>query len=411
MITLDDCLKLDCADPLAAMRDRFTLPEGVIYLDGNSLGLAPKSALARVQKMVTQEWASDLITSWNKHGWFDLPRVMGNKLARLIGAAPDSVVIADTISINQFKVLSAALAKRRERKVILSDSGNFPSDLYVAQGLSSFMQGGCELKVVAPEEVAASITEDVAVVMITDVDYRTARRHDMAVLTKLAHDKGCLIIWDLAHSAGAMPVELMAADADFAVGCTYKYINGGPGSQAFVFVHPRHQATAMPALVGWWGHARPFAFDLAFEAAPDMRRMQSGTQAMLSMAVLDAALDCWADVDMSALRVKSESLCGLFIKLVEDFGGAYGLKLAGPRDFKHRGSHVSFHHANGYAIMQALIARGVIGDFRAPDMMRFGFAALYNSHEEVFLAVQILGDILNSEAWNQPQFLAKKAVT
>jgi kynureninase len=411
VITLDECLKLDDADELAGMRQRFIIPAEVIYLDGNSLGLAPKTALARVQKMVTEEWASDLITSWNKHGWFDMPRVMGNKLARLIGAAQDSVVIADTISINQFKVLSAAVAMRRDRKVILSDSGNFPSDLYVAQGLSTFMQGGCELKVVAPEDVGAAITEDVAVVMITDVDYRTARRHDMAALTQLAHDKGALIIWDLAHSAGAMPVELMAADADFAVGCTYKYINGGPGSQAFVFVHPRHQATAMPALVGWWGHAKPFSFDLGFEGAPDMRRMQSGTQAMISMAALDASLDCWADVDMAALRRKSESLCKLFISLVEENCSSFGVTLAGPRDMDRRGSHVSFHHANGYAVMQALIARGVIGDFRAPDMMRFGFAALYNTHEEVFRSAQILEDILRSGSWNQPRFLAKKAVT
>jgi kynureninase len=411
VITLDNCVALDRADPLAAMRERFVVPPDLIYLDGNSLGLSPKAALARVQKMVTEEWARDLITSWNKHGWFDMPRVMGNKLARLIGAVQDSVVVADTISINQFKVLSAALAMRRGRSIILSDSGNFPSDLYVAQGLSTYMQGACVLKVVEPEEVAVSISEDVAVVMITDVDYRTARRHDMAAITKLAHDKGTLVIWDLAHSAGAMPVELMAADADFAVGCTYKYLNGGPGSQAFVFVHPRHQAVAMPALVGWWGHSRPFAFDLTFEAAPDMRRMQSGTQAMISLAALDAALDCWADVDMSALRKKSESLCGLFITLVEEFGGQFGLTLAGPRDPQQRGSHVSFHSDNGYAIMQALIARGVIGDFRAPDMMRFGFAALYNTHEEVFRAAQILADILRSGSWNQPQFLVRKAVT
>jgi kynureninase len=409
--TRDDCQALDRADLLLPLRDRFIIPPGVIYLDGNSLGLCPKAVQARVQKAVTEEWARDLITSWNKHGWFELPQVAGNKLARLIGAAADSVVVADTISINLFKVLTAALGMRRERKVILSDNGNFPSDLYVAQGLSAFLHGQYEVRVVAPEDVAAAITPEVAVVMITEVDYRTARKHDMAAITAQAHANGALIIWDLAHSAGAFPVNLMGANADFAIGCTYKYINGGPGSQAFIFVHPRNQALAMPALVGWWGHSQPFAFALDYDAAPDMRRMQSGTQAIVSLAALDAALDCWADVDMEVLKEKSQSLCQLFILLVEEQCGAFGLALAGPRDMAQRGSHVSFHHPHGYAVMQALIARGVIGDFRAPDMVRFGFAALYNSHTEVFDAASILADILRRDAWNRPEFLQRKAVT
>jgi kynureninase len=407
----EECIARDAADPMAAFRERFVVPENMIYLDGNSLGLMPKSAAARVQKALAEEWGQDLITSWNKHGWFDMPRKMGNKLARLIGAPSDSVVIADTISINMFKVLTSALAMRPDRKIILSDSGNFPSDLYVAQGLNTFLDGRYEVKIVAPEAVLASITADVAVVMLTEVDYRTSRRHDMAAITNLAHAKGALTIWDLAHSAGAMAVDLSAADADFAVGCTYKYINGGPGSQAFAFVHPRHQTTAMPALVGWWGHARPFDFDLTYEAAPDMRRQQSGTQAILSLAALDAALDCWADVDMVALREKSKSLCSLFISLVEEQCAGLGLLLAGPRDMAQRGSHVSFHCAQGYAVMQALIARGVIGDFRAPDLIRFGFAPLYNTRLEVFDAAAVLADILKTASWNQPRFLQKKAVT
>jgi kynureninase len=411
MVSRGDCEALDRKDPFRAHRERFHIPEGIVYLDGNSLGLMPKSAPARVADAVARQWGEDLITSWNKNNWFHLPRVIGDKISRLIGGGADNVMVADTISVNLFKVLTAALALKRERKVILSDSGNFPSDLYVAQGLNCFLADGHELKMVAPEEVSGAITGDVAVVMITEVDYRTARRHDMKAITKLAHEKGCLIIWDLAHSAGAVPVDLIGADADFAIGCTYKYLNGGPGSQAFVFVHPRHQASAEPALVGWWGHARPFAFDLAWEPAAGLVRQQCGTQAILSMVALDAAMDEWADVDLQALQRKSHGLCQLFIDLVEEDCGKHGLKLAGPRDMAQRGSHVSFHCPEGYAVMPALIAQGVIGDFRAPDIIRFGFAPLYNSHVEVFDAAAALTEILDTRSWDKPVFLAKKAVT
>ncbi len=411
MVSRADCEVLDRKDPFRAHRERFHLPEGIIYLDGNSLGLMPKSAPARVADAVSRQWGEDLITSWNKNSWFHLPRVIGDKISRLIGGGAGNVMVADTISVNLFKVLTAALALKRERKMILSDSGNFPSDLYVAQGLNRFLADGHELKVVAPEEVADAITMDVAVVMITEVDYRTARRHDMRAITKLAHGKGCLIIWDLAHSAGAVPVDLIGADADFAIGCTYKYLNGGPGAQAFVWVHPKHQASAEPALVGWWGHARPFAFDLNWEPAAGVVRQQCGTQAILSMVALDAAMDEWADVDLQALQQKSQGLCKLFIDLVETNCGKHGLKLAGPRDMAQRGSHVSFHCPEGYAVMQALIARSVIGDFRAPDIIRFGFAPLYNSHVEVFDAAAGLTEILDTRNWDKPEFLAKKAVT
>jgi kynureninase len=411
MVSRADCEALDRKDPFRGHRGRFHIPDDVIYLDGNSLGLMPKSAPARVADAVARQWGEDLITSWNKNNWFHLPRIIGDKISRLTGGGAGNVIVADTISVNLFKVLTAALARKRERNVILSDSGNFPSDLYVAQGLNRFLADGHELKVVAPEEVAVAITEDVAVLMITEVDYRTARRHDMKAITKLAHDRGCLIIWDLAHSAGAVPVDLIGADADFAIGCTYKYLNGGPGSQAFVWVHPRHQASAEPALVGWWGHARPFAFDLEWEPAPGLVRQQCGTQAILSMVALDAAMDEWADVDMQTLQRKSRRLCELFIDLVEGSCGKYGLKLAGPRDMAQRGSHVSFHCPEGYAVMQALIARGVIGDFRAPDIVRFGFAPLYNSHAEMFDAAAALTEILDTRSWDNPAFLAKKAVT
>ena len=315
-----------------------------------------------------------------------------------------------------FKVLTSALALRRERKIILSDSGNFPSDLYVAQGLNRFLADGHVLKVVAPEDVAANITEDVAVVMLTEVDYRTCRRHDMQAITAAAHAKRCLMIWDLAHSAGAVPVDLMASGADFAVGCTYKYLNGGPGSQAFVWVHPRHHEMAEPALVGWWGHAAPFAFDLDWKPAAGLVRQQSGTQAILSLVALDAALDLWADVDMQALQRKSHSLCQTFIDLVETSSGKHGLKLVGPRAMVNRGSHVSFecqieNPGAGYAIMQAMIARNIIGDFRAPNIIRFGFAPLYNTHAEVWQAAAALAEIMEKRLWNTEAFLHRKAVT
>jgi kynureninase len=411
MISRDHCLTLDARDPLRLVRDQFVVPEGMIYLDGNSLGLMPKSAPARVARTVEIEWGQDLITSWNKHGWFNLAGVTGNKIARLIGAARDSVIVADTISVDVFKVLSAALALRRGRKIILSDTGNFPSDLYVAQGLTAFMADGHELRIVAPEELASSITEDVAVVMATEADYRTSRRHDMAAITAQAHAKGALTIWDLAHSAGAFAVDIGAAKADFAVGCTYKYLNGGPGAPAFVYVNPQLQNVALPALVGWWGHAAPFAFSTAFTPADGIIRQQCGTQSILGLAALDEALDIWADVDMTVFDAKAKSLCSTFIAAVEQDGGGHGLKLAGPRNMAERGAHVSFHHAEGYAVMQAMIARKVIGDFRAPDIVRFGFSALYNTHVEVFDAAQMLLEVLATRAWDKPEFRARKAVT
>ena len=411
MMTRAEAEALDHTDKLAHKAHEFSLPSNIIYLDGNSLGVLPKLAVARVQHAVEIEWGRDLITSWNKHGWFELPRKAGNKIARLIGAAPDSVVVADSISVNLFKVLSAALAKRPTRKIILSDSGNFPSDLYVAQGLASFMADGHELRVVEPEAVYDHITEDVAVVMITETDYRSARRHNMKQVTARAHEKGCLMIWDLAHSAGAVPGQLMDVNADFAIGCTYKYLNGGPGSPAFIFVHPRLQNEVLPALVGWWGHAKPFGFDAKFEAAEGITRMQCGTQPMLSMQALDAALDVWADVDMVELYAKAQKMCALFTELAEQRCGSHGISLFGSRDFATRGSHVCLKHEQSYAIMQALIQRGVIGDFRAPDLMRFGFAPLYNSFVNVWDAVEHLAQVLDGKLWDTAEFREKKAVT
>jgi kynureninase len=411
MITRAEAMALDKVDKLAHKREAFHLPKNVIYLDGNSLGVLPKAVIARVQHAVEVQWGQDLITSWNKHGWFHLPRVIGDKIARLIGAAPDSVIVADSISVNVFKVLTAALSKRPTRKIILSDSGNFPSDLYVAQGLSTFMADGHQLCVFDPEAILGSITEEVAVVMLTETDYRSARRHNMKAVTDKAHAMGALVIWDLAHSAGAVPGQLMDVDADFAIGCTYKYLNGGPGAPAFLFVHPRLQNDVMPALVGWWGHAAPFAFSQNYEPAEGIVRMQCGTQPILNLQALDAAMDVWADVDMNLVYEKAQSLCRLFASLAEERCGKHGIKLFGHRDFSTRGSHVCLQHEQAYAVMQAMIARSVIGDFRAPDLIRFGFAPLYNGYADVWDAIEHLSQVLDGRLWDVPEFRAKKAVT
>jgi kynureninase len=403
--------ELDAADPFAGHRAHFHLPEGVTYLDGNSLGVLPRGVEARVASAIRHEWGTTLIRSWNEHGWFQMALRIGNRIARLVGAEADSVVVADTISANMFKMLTSAIGARRSRRVVLSDSGNFPSDLYVAQGLVEFLAQGYELRIVEPECVLDAIDETIAVVMVTDVDYRTARRHDMKAVTSRAHDKGALIIWDLAHSAGAVPVDLAGAGADFAVGCTYKYLNGGPGAPAFLYVKPALQNEVQPALVGWWGHARPFDFEPAFEAAPGIVRQQCGTQPILSLVALDAALDAFDGVEMVALHEKAKALCSLFIAEVEQSCARYGVKLAGPRDMANRGSHVSFRCPQGYAVMQALIQRNVIGDFRAPDLIRFGFTPLYTSFADVARAARELHAVLEQGLWNKPEFLARKAVT
>jgi kynureninase len=411
MITRKDCLQLDDSDPLASFRDRFVIPDKLIYFDGNSLGLMPKSAKPRMLQVLEQEWAQDLITSWNKHGWFHEPLKLGDRLARLMGGGAGNMVVADAISINLFKLLTAAITLRPDRKVILSDTGNFPSDLYVAQGLNNFLNNSHSLQLVAPEDVLDAIDETIAVVMITEVDYRTSRKHDMKAVIAKAHAKGALVIWDLSHSAGAIPVDLLGNNCDFAVGCTYKFLNAGPGAPGFMFVHPNHHNTVSPALVGWWGDAKPFAFNLDFEPAPGIARYQVGTQPILSLAGLSATMEIWDDVDMALVDAKRKSLCETFIACVEQSCDAFGLTLAGPRDMTKRGSHVSFKSGDGYAIMQALIKARVIGDFRAPDMIRFGFSPLYNTHVEVWDAVKILHDILQNRKWDRPEFTARKAVT
>ncbi|WP_377298602.1 kynureninase [Rhizobium sp. SGZ-381] len=394
-------------------RALFHMPDGVIYLDGNSLGPLPLSATERVRALMVDQWGEMLIRGWNQGGWMATPRRIGDRVGRLIGAPEGTVVMGDTLSIKVYQALASALQLAEERdparRVILSDSGNFPSDLYMAEGLIKSLDRGYVLKLVDPLAVEEAIDETVAVTMLTEVDYRTGRLHDMKALTKKAHAAGAFTIWDLAHSAGAIPVDLLGADADFAVGCTYKYLNGGPGAPAFIYVAPRHADQARPALSGWLGHEKPFAFDLSYRPGEGIDRMRVGTPPILALAALDAALDAWDDVDMADVREKSIALCDLFIAEVE--ARCPSLTLASPRDGRSRGSQVSFLHDEGYAIMQALIARGVIGDFRAPNAIRFGFTPLYIDERDVVSAVDILAEIMDQRLWDRPEFKQRGVVT
>ena len=393
----------------ARLRAQFDLPEGMIYLDGNSLGPMPRAAAARVAHTVTEEWGKLLITGWNKAGWMAQPSRVGDRIAGLIGAEPGSVVMGDTLSIKVFQALTAALELNPSRRVILSDTGNFPSDLYMASGLCRMLGPDYTLKTVAPEDVAAAIDDTIAVTLLTEVDYRTGRKHDMAALTKLAQAKGAVTVWDLAHSAGALPVHLAECRADFAVGCTYKYLNSGPGGPAFIYVAPRHAEKINPALSGWLGHEAPFAFDLDYRPGAGIERMRVGTPPVLQLAALEASLDIWDQADINDVRAKSIQLIDRFIAGVE--AACPALTLAAPRDGNQRGSQASFRHQDGYAIMQALIARGVIGDFRAPDILRFGFTPLFINEEDVDGAVKILADIMANNLWDRPEYKTRARVT
>lgn len=427
MSTFQDCQARDAADPLASLRSLFDLPPGLIYLDGNSLGAMPRAVAAHVARVVTEQWGRDLIGSWNSAGWFDLPRRVGERIAPLIGAGPGQVVATDTTSVNLYKVLSAALniaaQNGHERKAIVSERSNFPTDLYIAEALCR--ERGCELRLIEPHEVQASLKSDVAVMLLTHVNYRTGAMHDMAAVTAAAHAAGVLMVWDLCHSAGGVPVDLTAADADFAVGCGYKYLNGGPGAPAFAWVHPRHVSRCWQPLAGWWSHAQPFAFTPDYQPAMDITRYQCGTQPIISLSALDCALDVFSEAEklggMAALRAKSLALTDLFIQLVEkECPGEF--ELITPREHARRGSQVCLTPTEklpagcAYAIVQALIARGVVGDFRAgdsqqPDILRFGFTPLYLSYENVAAAVQVLKQVLLNKEYALPQFNRKQAVT
>ncbi len=415
-MTRDDALALDAADPLAPLRDQFALPEGVLYLDGNSLGVLPRATAARVQQVVTDEWGHDLIRSWNSAGWITLAQRVGDKVARLVGAGAGELVCADSTSVNLFKVLSAALSIQQAdappRRTIVSERSNFPTDLYIAESLAR--ERGFELVLCEPDEVAAKLDARCAVLMLTHVNYRTGRMHDMAALTAAAHKAGALAIWDLAHSAGAVPVDLKGADADFAVGCGYKYLNGGPGAPAFVWAHPRHADRFWQPLAGWMGHAAPFEFTPGYRPAPGIARYLCGTPAVLSMAALECGVDTVLAAEpfggMAALRRKSLALTQLFAREVQ--ARCPQLALVSPTDDARRGSQVCFAHPEiGYPVMQALIARGVIGDFRAPDILRFGFTPLYLRHVDAYDAAVHLQQVLDTGEWDQPRFRQRNAVT
>jgi len=384
------------------VKELFDIPEGLIYLDGNSLGPLPKGVAEVVQNTVVEQWGGQLIKGWNTCQWMEQPVRVGNQVAKLIGAPDGSVVMGDTLSIKVFQALAAGLAMKPERKIILSDSGNFPSDLYMAEGLVDLKDQGYELKLVAPEEVADAIDESIAVVMLTEIDYRSGRKHAMNNITKTAHASGAIMVWDLAHSAGAVDVNIAASNCEFAVGCTYKYLNGGPGAPAFVYVRPDLAASAKPALSGWLGHKAPFAFEPNYTPASDIERMRVGTPPVIQLAALEEALKIWDSVTVADVRAASIALSELFIKEVEK--SCAELTLISPRDSTVRGSQVSFAFDHGYAAMQALIDRGVIGDFRAPNVMRFGFAPLYISESDVRAAVEVLADILQNKLWESPQY-------
>ncbi len=404
-VTREEARALDAADPLASMKQRFALPQGVIYLDGNSLGALPKATVDVLADATNRQWGERLIRSWNE-GWMESPQRIGAKIAALIGAAAREVIVADSTSANLFKLLVAALRIDPARRVIVSEQGNFPTDLHVAEGAAGCVPGAV-LKAVPRGEIAAALGRDTAVLVLTHVHYKTGARFDMTAMTAAAHKAGAVVLWDLSHSTGAIPVDLTAAGADLAVGCTYKYLNGSPGAPAFLYVAARWQERLASPLSGWMGHAAPFAFADAYSPALGMTRWLAGTPPILAMAALEGGIDLWHNVDRDVVWKKSEALFGILAQA----GDLIGLECVTPRKAAERGSHISFRHPDAYAIIQALIARGVIGDFREPDILRFGLTPLYLSHEDAWNAGDILRDVMLTKAWRDPQFSERKPIT
>lgn len=411
VISRADCEAMDEQDPLAGFREKFSIPSGTLYLDGNSLGVMPKGAMARATEVVEQEWGVGLIKSWNAASWWDLPVTLGDKIATLIGADTGEVVVTDSTGINLYKVLAAALALVPDRRVIVMEGSNFPTDNYMAQGLVAQLSDGYEIRFAEEHELEQAIDDDVAVVCLTQVHYKSGRVLGMQAITTAIHAVGAVAIWDLCHSAGALPVALNACKVDFAIGCTYKYLNGGPGSPAFIFAASRHQGKVQQPLTGWWGHANPFEFERDYRPATNIRQMLSGTQGVLSLALIEVGLDLFLQADMAQIREKSMALTSLFVDLVEQRCAGHNVSLVSPRDADKRGSQVSLSHEQGFAIVQALIARGVVGDFRAPSTMRFGFAPLYNGYADVWDAVEHLSQILQGQEWKREEFNQRSAVT
>jgi kynureninase len=380
----------DETDPLSCFRAKFSLPDELIYLDGNSLGALPGQVMNRVSQVIEKEWGHDLIRSWWENRWMELPAILGDKIARLIGARPGEVIACDSTSVNLFKVLSAALSKAHTRHVILSDRANFPTDIYIANGVIAAMERDVEIRLVSTEKLAQQIDSDIAVVFLTHIDFRRGTRYDMEHITKIAHDVGALVVWDLSHSAGAMPVDLNGCAVDFAVGCGYKYLNGGPGAPAYVYVAQALQADVGSPLTGWMGHATPFDFSTDYAPATGIRQMLCGSPPILSMVALEAAVDLLLEADLAQVRKKSIELTGLFIERVDERCGQHGFTVLTPREPNYRGSQVSLAHPQGAEIVEALSHRGVIADFRPPDLLRFGFAPLYTRYTDVWDAVEIL---------------------
>ena len=403
--------RLDAADPLAGFRAAFDLPKGVIYLDGNSLGPPPRTALAKLTQAAAEEWGQGLIRSWNAAHWIEAPLRVGGKIADLIGAKPSEVAVADSTTVNLFKLAAGALSLRPGRTTILGELGNFPTDGYALEGLAALLGGRARVNSVPPEALVAAIDDDTAAVVLTHVHYKSALRWDMAAVTAAAHARGALVIWDLSHSAGALAVDLNGCGADLAVGCGYKYLNGGPGAPAWLFVAERHQGAIASPLTGWMGHAEPFAFEHHYRPARDIRGLITGTPPVLALAALEAGVDLQRQADPALVEAKGLGLAQLFIEEVEARASDERLSLASPRDAAQRGLHVSFAHPEGYAIVQALAARGVIGDFRAPDVARFGFSPLYLSYAQAWDAAAALAEVLAAGAWDRPEFKARAAVT
>ena len=401
----------DADDPLADLRKRFALPDGVVYLDGNSLGALPSATTERLSATVSEAWGRGLITSWNAAGWVDAPQRIGDKIARLIGAGEGETIACDSTSINVYKLLTAALSLNPGRSTILSESGNFPTDVYMMQGLEALAGGAVRARLVAPDAIEAAIDEDVAVLLLTQVHYKSGRMRDLARTTALAHEKGALVVWDLSHSAGAVPVDLTAAEADFAVGCGYKYLNGGPGAPAWLYVARRHQDRVRPALSGWFGHAAPFDFVDDYRPAAGITRFLCGTPPILGLVALECGVDLLLEADMGLVRAKSLALAERFMARMAPLCECHGFVLASPEEPAERGSQISYAHPEGYAIMQALIARRVIGDFRAPDILRFGLTPLYLRFADIERAVEILGQIMAERAWDRPEYKVRAAVT
>jgi kynureninase len=411
LLTRGDLESLDRADPLRAFRDRFAIPEGVIYLDGNSLGAMPAATPARVRKVVEDEWGRDLIRSWNINGWIELQRNIGAKIGRLIGARDGETIVADSTSINVFKAVAAGLELRPDRKVILSEPDNFPTDLYVAQGLTRYLGRGHTLRLAEPNEIERAITDDVAIVMLTHVNYRTGRMHDLRRITERAHAAGAIMLWDLAHSTGAVPVDVSGADVDLAVGCGYKYLNGGPGAPAFLYIAERHQPHIKPILSGWLGHAAPFAFEQSYRPGEGIDRAKVGAPPIISLAALEVGVDVMLDASIDAVRAKSVQQGVIFDRLVAQEIGRDILALVSPSDPAMRGSQLCYAHPNAWPVMRALIDREVIGDFRMPNILRFGFTPLYLGYADLWDAVATLKAILAERAWDRPEYHALATVT